>query len=369
MATRRDFLTAGAAFTVVPAQTVRGTQANSAVTVGLVGCGNRGMYVSGIFAKQEHARVAAFTDIYEDKFAAAAAKYSGAKREKDIDTLLASNIDAVLIATPAYLHPEHFEKAVAAKKHIFLEKPAGVDAPGCHRVLRAAKKADPGKRITMDYQQRYGKDYRKVYGAVKSGELGKIVMVRASWLGNGPPISKGHPESEEKMRNWYFYRELSGDMLIEQDCHNVDVVSWFMGRPPVKVTGYGSRKLRQIGNIYDSLAATFQYDDGTIWSYSADQFRTPGGFGDVSETFICEKGAANVSRKGYTIWRDKQTPETGVTSYDITEDNVREFVEGVRNGQVENAALWGAESTLIAVMALKAITSGREATWNEVKPA
>jgi predicted dehydrogenase len=364
---RRHFLAGTSAFSIVPAQAVRGSQANSALTVGLVGCGNRGMYVSGIFAKQEFARVASFTDIYEDKFEAAAKKYTGARREKDIDSLLKSDVDAVLIATPAFLHPEHFEKAVNAKKHIFLEKPAGVDAAGCHRVLRAAKRADPTKRISMDFQQRYGTEYRKAFDVVQSGELGGIKAIRAAWMGNGPPVATGHPASEEKIRNWFFYRELSGDILIEQDCHNIDVVNWFMKTHPVKVSGYGSQMIRKVGNVYDNLACTFQFADGTVCSYSANQFRTPG-YSDISETFVCEKGAVNVSRRGYSIWRDKKPVETAVTKYDITEDNVREFVEGARNGKLENAALWGAESTLVAVMALKALTSGKEATWREVAP-
>lgn len=366
---RRNFVKASAAsFMIVAPHTVRGSQANSAMTLGLIGCGNRGMYVSGLFAKNEYARVAAFTDIYEDKFAAAAAKYSGARREKDINSLLASDVDAVLIATPAYLHPEHFEKAVAARKHIFLEKPAGVDVKGCHRVLRAARKADPTKRISMDFQQRYGTDYRKVREIVKSGELGPIRQIRAAWMGNGPAIAKGHAPAEEKIRNWFFYRELSGDILIEQDCHNIDVVNWFMDAHPVKVSGYGSQAIRKYGNVFDNLAATFQFADGTVFSYTANQFRTPG-YSDVSETFVCEKGAVNVSRNGYSIWRKPGAPETARTTYDITIDNVNQFVEGVRTGKLENAALWGAESTLVAVMALEACVTGKEMTWDKVKPA
>jgi hypothetical protein len=124
--------------------------------------------------------------------------------------------------------------------------------------------------------------------------------------------------------------------------------------------------IRKYGDIYDNLAATFQFADGTVFSYTANQFRTPG-FSDVSETFVCEKGAVNVSRKGYTIWREKGAPETATTNYDITIDNVNEFVEGVRNGKVENAAIWGAESTLVAVMALQAMVTGKEMTWDKVK--
>ena len=369
---RRDFVkgagAAAAGMLVLNPRTVRGYQANSALSVGLIGCGNRGMYVSGIFVKNEFAKVTAIADIYDDRLAEGEKKYSGAQKFKNYKDLLASDVDAVLIATPAYLHPEHFEAAVNARKHIFLEKPAAVDAAGCQRVLRAARRADPAKRISVDFQQRYGKDYRKAHEVVKSGELGAIKMIRAAWLGSGPAVKTGHAPSEEKIRNWFFYRELSGDILIEQDCHNIDVVNWFMGAHPVKVSGYGSRQIRSYGDVFDNLACTFQFEDGRIFSYSANQFKTPG-FSDVSETFMCEKGAVNVSRRGYTIWRDGQPPETAETKYDITADAVNEFIEGARTGKIENAAFHAAESTLTAVMALEAMVRGREMTWEQISRA
>jgi predicted dehydrogenase len=366
---RREFARrAGLGLLLVGPKTAFGSQANSALTLGVIGCGNRGTYVSGIFAKNEFAKVTAICDIYDDKLDAAEKRYSGAQRFKHHLELLKTNIDAVLIATPAFLHPEHFEAAVNARKHIFMEKPAGVNAAGCARVVRAARRADPTKRITVDYQQRYGKEYRKAYEVVKSGELGGIKMVRAAWLGGGPPLQKGHPASEERIRNWFFYRELSGDILVEQDCHNIDVVNWYTGTHPVKVSGYGSRQLRQYGDIYDNVACTFQFADGTIFSYSANQFRTPG-FSDVSETFICEKGAVNVSRRGYTIWREGKPAETAETKYDIAQDAVNEFIEGARTGKLENAAFAAAESTLVAVMALEACVKGKEVTWDSMPKA
>ncbi|MCP5109888.1 MAG: Gfo/Idh/MocA family oxidoreductase, partial [bacterium] len=284
---------------------------------------------------------------------------------RDYKALLASHVDAVLIATPAYLHPEHFEAAVNAQKHLFMEKPSGVDPAGCLQLQAAALRADPSKRISVDYQQRYGKDYRKMYRLVKSGELGGIKMIRASWHGGGPRIKAGHPESEERIRNWFFYRELSGDILVEQDCHNIDVVNWFAGAHPVSVTGYGGRQLREYGDIFDNVACTFRFADGRILSYSADQFRTPG-YEDVSETFICEHGAVNVSRKGYTIYRPSGSPEHVDTKYDITQDGVNEFVDGVRNSNLENFGVAAAESTLTAVMALRSCVLRRPVTWEQI---
>ena len=366
---RRAFIAAGSgAFLILKPETVRGYQANSALTVGMIGVGRRGTAIGGLFIKNEHCRMTELCDIYDDQLAAGLKAFPGAKTFKDYRSLLASDVDAVYIATPPYLHPEHFEAAVAAKKHIFMEKPAGVDVAGCKRVLAAAKKADKSKRITVDYQQRYGKEYRAAYDIVKRGDLGGIKQIRASWLSGGLPVRSGHPASEEKMRNWLFYRELSGDIIVEQDCHNIDVINWFMGTHPVKASGYGSRMVRkEPGNILDNLAVTFQFADGTVFSYSANQF-TYGGFQDVGETFLCEKGTMYTSRLGYKMWNKaarRADPEEATTKYDITMDAVNDFVDGARTGRLENAAVAAVESTLTAIMAREAIYSGKEKTWAE----
>jgi myo-inositol 2-dehydrogenase / D-chiro-inositol 1-dehydrogenase len=365
---RRNFIAGTGAFLILRPETVRGYQANSALTVGLIGTGRRGVAIGGMFVKNEFCRMAALCDIYEDQIAEGLRAFPGAKTFKDYRDLLASDVDAVYIATPPHLHPEHFEAAVAAKKHIFCEKPAGVDAAGCKRVLAAARKADKTKRISFDYQQRYGKDYKAAYELVKSGKLGAIKMMRASWLGGGLPVRSGHPAGEEKMRNWLFYRELSGDIIVEQNCHNIDVVNWFMGTHPVKATGHGGRAVRmEPGNIMDNLAATFQFADGRVFSYSANQFST-GGFQDIGETFMCEKGTVYTSRLGYKLWNKqvrRADPEEVTTKGDITMDAVNDFIDGARAGRLENAGPWAVESTLTAIMAREAMYSGRERNWKE----
>jgi predicted dehydrogenase len=366
---RRDFVR-GAGLLIVSPQIARSYQANSALTVGLIGAGRRGTYVSGIFAKNEFARVAALCDIYEDQLSAAAKNFTGAKTFTNYKDLLASDVDAVYIATPPHLHPEHFEAAVAAKKHIFMEKPAAVDVAGCKRVLEAARKADKAKRISVDYQQRYGKDYNAALELIKSGRIGPVKMVRAAWIGGGLPVRKGHPASEEKVRNWLFYREYSGDIIVEQNCHNLDVVNWFLGAKPVRTSGYGGRAVRkEPGNIMDNLALTYEYPDGTVFSYAASQF-TAGGFYDVGETFFCEKGTIRTSRAGYELWNKEKRgapPEVVETKGDITADAVNAFVEGARTGKIENAGFYAVESTLTAIMGREAIYSGKPTSWSDLK--
>jgi len=381
---RRDVLAASSAFLILKPSTVRGSQANSAISLGLIGCGRRGLFDAGLFAKNEFARVAAICDIYDDQIARGAEQFAGAKTYKRYQDVFESNVDALIIATPPYQRPEQFAAAVAVKKHIYMEKPVAVDPAGCRHVLASAKKADPTKRISVGFQQRYGKDYRKAFDIVKSGQLGAIHMIRASWIAGDLPIRKGHAANEEKIRNWVWYRDASGDIVVEQDCHNFDVVNWFMGTHPVKVAGYGGRRLRTYGDNLDHLSLSFEFANGVHFSYSACQFATRG-FRDVGETFIGEKGAINTSRQGYR-WFNKAVDETPLdkgyrtaspdeipdevhTEYDITEDAVNSFVDGVRAGKVENAAFSAVETMYTAIMARTAIYSGKEATWEAIQRA
>lgn len=370
---RRDFVkgSAGSGLMILSPQIVRGSQANSALTVGLLGAGRRGTSISNFFAQNEFSRVAAICDIYQDQIEQATKKFSGAKTFTNYKDLLASDVDAVYIATPPFLHPEHFEAAVAARKHIFCEKPAGVDVAGCKRVLAAARKADKTKRISFDYQQRYGVDYNKAYGLVKQGEIGRVAMVRAAWIGGGLPLRSGHPQNEEKIRNWLYYPDYSGDIIVEQNCHNLDVVNWFMGTHPIKASGYGNRALRKSpGSILDSLGVTFDFADGTVFSYSAAQFDNRI-YEDISETFIGEKGSIRTSRQGYQHFtKPRQAPQvvqSASSKADITKDAVDKFVAGARSGDIENAAFWAVESTLTAIMAREAIYSGKPLTWEDLK--
>jgi predicted dehydrogenase len=214
--------------------------------------------------------------------------------------------------------------------------------------------------------------------------MGAIEMVRAAWMSGDLPLRKGHPASEEKMRNWVWYRDTSGDIVVEQDCHNFDVVNWFMGTHPVKAAGYGGRRVRTYGDNLDHLAVSFEFANGVHFSFSANQFSTRG-FRDIGETFICEKGAMNTSRQGYR-WFNKAVDETPLdkgyrtpapgeeplevhTEYDITEDAVNSFVEGVRTGKTENAVFTAVETMYTAMMARQAIYTGKEVTWDEIQRA
>jgi hypothetical protein len=154
------------------------------------------------------------------------------KAYRDFKELLADQtLDAVLIATPVYLHPEHFEAAVAAKKHIYCEKPAGADVAGVKRLLAASKRADPAKVIQFGFQQRFSPEYLAAEKRLLSGEMGDLTLMMSYWVWGGnafrsvPPSP--YPEQERMVRHWGANKSTSGDFIVEQDCHGLDVLNWF----------------------------------------------------------------------------------------------------------------------------------------------
>jgi predicted dehydrogenase len=173
---RRDLIRAT---TILPAAAIRGSAANSAPTVGLIGAGGRGTTDARLLTEHTAARITAISDLYEVKIDAARQRIPapGAKAYKDYHELLASDVDAVIIATPVFLHPEHFEAAVKAGKHIYIEKPAAPDVAGCKRIMRAADSADRKLNITFGFQGRYGQVYQKAKAALDTGAIGKLRMV------------------------------------------------------------------------------------------------------------------------------------------------------------------------------------------------
>ena len=181
---RRGVL-AGGALAILSPQVVRGSQANSKISVGLIGSGGRGSYDAAMVNADPRARVTALCDLYDDRLERAAQQIKApeAKLYKDFEKLLASpDIDAVVIATPPFEHPRMLEAAVEAGKHVYCEKPAGVDLEGVKRVIAAGRKCDPKKNISFGFQQRYGPVYLEAYKRFKEGQIGSLTNARGFWI-------------------------------------------------------------------------------------------------------------------------------------------------------------------------------------------
>ncbi len=282
---------------------------------------------------------------------------------KDFEKLLASNVDAVLIATPPFEHPRMLEAAIQARKHIYCEKPMGVDAEGCFRVIAAAEKADPTKCISVGFQQRYGPVYLEAYKRIQEGQIGQLANARAFWIGSDPFQRRPYPDPRvAKLRNWFSYKDLSGDIIVEQDCHNFDVLHWFLGGLPLRAVGWGGTKVRTSMDILDHLSLTFEWPHGMFVNYEANQI-TPRGFSRVGEEFTGTKAFIAVSRREMVHVRGPNDRETIESKRDITYDAIEAFLGMIQSGKVENVAARSAQSTMIAILGRTAIYSGKEVTW------
>jgi predicted dehydrogenase len=373
MNTRRQFVqaaTSAAGWMIVSPQSVRGSQANSAITFGLIGSGGRGSYDASIVVKDPRARMVALCDLFDDRLDAAATRLKLEKPTtyKDYQKLLASDLDAVVIATPPFLHPEQFEAAVDAKKHIYCEKPMGVDAAGCRKVIAAAKRADPDKCIAVGFQQRYGPVYLEAYKRLQEGQIGELAKARGWWIGADPFTRRPYDDPKiEKLRNWFCYRDYSGDFIVEQDCHNFDVLHWFLGGLPIRAVGWGGRKVRTSMEILDHLSLTFEFPNGIYVAYEANQL-TPRGYSRVGEEFTGTKGTLATSRAQMTHYKGPapKDSETIQSPRDITIDAIENFITRIVTNNPENAGVRSAESTLIAILGRTALYTGREAHWKDV---
>ena len=312
------------------------------------------------------AAITALCDKFDDRFETAKAKIKvdNPKTYNDYWKLLGdASIDAVVIATPPFEHPGMLEAAIQARKHVYCEKPMGVDIEGCRRVIAAARKADPRKCVSAGYQQRSGPVYLEAYRRIQEGQLGPVVNARGWWVAGDPFHRTAYADpAVDKLRNWFCYRELSGDIIAEQDCHNFDVLHWFLGGLPLSAVGYGGTKVRKSMDILDHLSLTFEWPDGIHVAYEANQL-TPPGFDRIGEEFTGTKGLIETSRRRMIHHRGKEEHETIPSKRDITIDAFEAFLGRILSGDVENVAERAALSTMIAILGRTAIYTRKEVTW------
>ncbi|MGI8745058.1 MAG: Gfo/Idh/MocA family protein [Bryobacteraceae bacterium] len=367
---RRSFLQGSAAvagtFTIMSPQTALTYQANSKVAVGLIGTGGRGSYDATITNADPRARVTALCDLFDDRIETGIQKIKVTRPAvyKDFEKLLAApGIDAVIIGTPPFEHPRMLEAAVQAKKHIYCEKPAGVDLEGVRRVIAAGRKADPKKNLSFGFQQRYGPVYLEAYKRLTQGDLGDLVNARGFWIDRDPFQRKPYPDPKiEKLRNWFAYKDYSGDIIVEQDCHNLDVLHWFLDARPIRAVGMGGRKVRKSMDILDHLTVAYEFPDDMHVNFEANQI-SPAGFKRVGEEFTGTKAVLETSRGQMVHHRGPKDIETIESKRDITNDAIEAFIERILSGKVENVAERSAISTLFAILGRTAIYEKREATW------
>src|SRR5256886_6566070 len=264
---RREFIGAAATtagMLLLKPQLVRGTAADSTVRVALLGCGGRGTEDATNMIDTGGARVVALGDLFQDQLDKARDNFNKIQQDKGYPALESSQlfvgpnafheiaaskeVDAVVIATPPYYHPQHLEAAVAAGKHVYLEKPVAVDVPGALKVIEIGKRAQGKLSLDVGIQIR---DCPPVVGMVKrihGGALGKIICGESHYFAgylDRPPWPDATPV-ERRLRNWVYDRALSGDIIVEQNIHVIDICNWVLKAHPLKASASGGRAGRPI---------------------------------------------------------------------------------------------------------------------------
>jgi myo-inositol 2-dehydrogenase / D-chiro-inositol 1-dehydrogenase len=283
--------------------------------------------------------------------------------------VIASDVDLVILATPPGFRPLHLEAAVAAGKHVFTEKPVATDSNGIRSVLatyEAARQKNLG--IAAGTQRRHQAEYLATIERLHNGAIGQIVSGQVFWNQGGlwnHERQESWTDAEWQIRNWLYFAWLSGDHIVEQHVHNIDVANWVLQATPVRAIGVGGRQQRtepRFGHVYDHFAVDFEYPDGArVMSMCRQILNTAP---RVGEHFIGTNGSTNPqgSIMGPNAWTYPK-PERPVSPYVQEHTNL---IASIRAGKPINELKTVAESTLTAIMGREAAYTGRELTWDEV---
>jgi myo-inositol 2-dehydrogenase / D-chiro-inositol 1-dehydrogenase len=379
---RRGFVKAAAGgLLLLKSETVFGSQANSAVEVGIVGAGGRGNWIGEFFPEFAGARVVALADVIREHLDSTARKFKvDASRlyygPDAFRELAASKLDAVVIETPPYYHPEHATAAVAAGKHVYVAKQVAVDVPGCRSILESARKASARNlSFLVDFQSRSQPVFQEAAARVHRGDIGKPALAQVFYYAGRPSPDKSQPgmdPGEGRTLNFYMDRVLGGDIIVEQNIHVIDMANWFLQGHPLKAYGAGGRTdwsgtKYEAGDAWDHFVVTFYYPDDVQASFSSNQLTNS--FSDLCVRCFGTKGALDshygglVRITGEHAWNGAEKDDTfkgGAVA------NVKAFCDSIRSGKLLNNSDQAVESNLTAILGRTAAYQNRLVTWDEM---
>ena len=402
---RRNFIKETAAFsalTVLSPSKIFGTQVNSSIRIGIIGLGNRGMGVIKSMSENTKVNITAAADLFRDKLDKGVKELDSLSKNRGFSPISPSNkfvgseaylrlleskdIDAVLISTPAYAHPEILEAAVAAGKHVYCEKPAATDVDGCKRILKVSETIAGKLSVVMGFQIRYATPYVEMVKRIQRGDIGEIISVQLYYLSSEVPLkpTDGMSYDEARIRNHFHFNELSGGILLDQGIHMIDVCNWALQSNPLNAVGAGGKKgCLAFGNTWTNYHVIYKYPNDV--NVTAQSTQAGPSFGDVCARFLGTKGIAEahytggVFIKGENEWDSgivksggALTPEqiaagTSLSSLDDSDRNKgKSFIESIETGRYLNQLQSGCESTLTAVLGREAAVRQELVTWDEI---
>jgi myo-inositol 2-dehydrogenase / D-chiro-inositol 1-dehydrogenase len=402
---RRDFIKGTAAFsavTVLKPEMVFGTNASSAVRMGIIGTGGRGLAVIGSMSANAGVQITAAADLYEDRLSAGVKRINELNRQRGfsdvapshqflgphayIRLLESKDVDAVLISTPAYAHPDFLEAAVMAGKHVYSEKPAGIDAAGCRKILDVSESLDGSLSATIGFQIRYATPYAEMVKRIQRGDIGDIISAQLYYFSSGVDINptEGMSYDEARIRNHYHFNEVSGGILLDQGIHMIDVCNWALQKNPVSAyASGGSKGSPEFGNTWTNYQVIFKYPgDINVTMHST---QAGPAFGDVCARFAGTEGIAEAHYSGGVFITGKNEWDSGIirsaesltpeqiaaglslsSLHDADRNKCKAFIESIENGEYINELPAGCNSTLSAVLGREAAIRREIVTWDEI---
>ena len=379
--------------------------------LGLLGCGNRGSSVATSFAKNTTAQVVALADIFADNLAAGKARFDEVNAglgKAPIDSKLlfhgpnafeqlaaSADVDLIQISTPPFFHVQHLGAAVAAGKHVYCEKPVGIDVAQTKQALEIAKKVKTSQSVDVGFQCRSAPPIAAIATRIQGGALGKIASISANY--NAPAsVEKTRAgvsgeellrtaKDEYRLRNWLWDRALSGDILVEQNIHIIDLCNWLLGAHPLKATASGGRSvLTHWGDCWDNYQVDFTYPGDVHLSFSSTQFGAYGGFdaglkmfGSLGMATVPYSGPMQIIGSNAWKWDDSKAmaPASGTFAANgafsdnlefADRDKERSFIESIVSGPAHNQIASGVETALSCMLGRMAGYQKREVTWEEL---
>ncbi len=387
---------------LVKSETAFGYEANSVVRHGLIGCGNRGTSVATSFARNTPIQIVALADLFADQLAAGVDHFNKVNAElgkANIDSKLqfrgphayeqmasSKEVDVVQISTPPFFHVQHLKAAVESGKHVYCEKPVGIDVKQAREALEIAKHVKPTQSVDVGFQCRNAPPIAAIAEKIKAGALGKIATVSGNY--NAPASTEknraGASHDEYRLRNWLWDRALSGDILVEQNIHIIDLCNWMVGSRPLKATATGGRNiLTHFGDCWDNYQVDFTYPNDVHFSFASTQFGSDGKF-DAGLKLFGANGSATVPYSGpieitgTSAWKwDGSQAAAGSGQFAANgsfldnlefadRDKERTFIDSITKGPVHNQIAEGVQTALSCMLGRMAGLQKREITWDEL---
>lgn len=377
---RRKFgkLSAAAGFAILSSGSFASEgDSKETLKVGLLGCGGRGTGAAQqMLEGNENVKLIALADVFQDRVDDAVKKYtqnpnSKVRNKSDIKPdhcfvgldaykkICETDIDILIIGTIPYCKPEQMEAAAEAGKHVFVEKPVAVDPVGIRRFIAAAEKHKAkGLSLTAGTQRRHQQEYVQTIEKIHNGEIGEVLHLRAYWCGELPFVrerKEGMSDVEYRIRNWINYCWTSGDNIVEQHVHNLDVCNWVMNTHPISVFASGGRnwkpRTEKYGDLYDHFSCDYEYPNGVHMTSMSRHW--DGCDGGVFEQAIGTKGMSGCNDKG----------TKGENPY--VQEHI-DLVNSIRGtGKKWHEGVQVAESTMTAIMGRMSAYTGKRLSWDE----